>query len=260
MVQRDVLEYDLACETFRKIIRGHPDDFVVALSLAQTLIAWAYSSLRSGYMSKSVELATQGVVTALHLIDDNEELSEAWKIVGDGAYLASLVRVEGSIHLANILSQRLLPAQGPRSLDGVTEEETLDKEEGGGSSSIRLLWYNHAAMETMVILTRGDRLAHSGANFNLGLAKYQLSAATAGFVESSIRPVIECFKKAIQSEPRNFEYWNALGVATATHFPTIAEKAFSRALWINERVRVFRESGLIDIRVRPHGRIWGSCI
>jgi len=231
-VQRDVRDYELACETFRTILRKHSSEFVVALSLAQTLMAWAYSCLRSGEFSKSVELATEGVMTAASLIEDKEELSEAWKLLGDGAYLASLVQVEGSVRLAEYLSQKIFNRE---EMSGADAEEPRTAQSKFPPRP-RLLECNLTAMEKMVELTAGDRLAQSAAHFNVGLAKYRLLTATTKLTESSVRPILECFKKAIQSEPRNFEYWNALGVVTATHFPSVAEKAFSRSLQINERV------------------------
>lgn len=200
-------------------------------------MAWAYNRLCAGEFSNSVQIATEGVVTAIHLIEDREELSEAWKLVGDGAFLASLVQVEGSERLLQILSQGLFAKES----DGVngTDSEDMGSTVGGEewSCRFRLLRCNVAAMEKMVAMTIGDRLSHSAAVFNLGLAKYRLEMASpTGLTRLGVRPILQCFKKAIQSEPRNFEYWNALGVVTATHFANIAEKAFSRSLQINERV------------------------
>lgn len=200
-------------------------------------MAWAYNRLCAGEFSNSVQIATEGVVTAIHLIEDREELSEAWKLVGDGAYLASLVQVEGSEQLLQILLEGLFANES----DGVngTDLEDVQGTIGGeeGSCRFKLLRCNIAAMEKMVAMTTGDRLSHSAALFNLGLAKYRLEMASpSDLTKLGVRPILQCFKEAIQSEPRNFEYWNALGVVTATHFPNVAEKAFSRSLQINERV------------------------
>jgi superkiller protein 3 len=228
-VQRDVLEYDQACATFRGILVDHPDEFSVSLSLAQTLIIWAYLCFRTGEFSRSVDIALEGIVVARGLVEGKEELSEAWKLIGDAAYLASLVQVEGSGEVYTVASEILGVVEGT-VVDG-DDEMQVDK------TKVKLLRCNVAAMDKMVALTEGDRLAHSAAYFNLGLAKYRLATSeTTGLTQSSVRPILECFKKAIQSEPRNFEYWNALGVVTAQHFPSVAEKAFSRSLQINERV------------------------
>ena len=229
-VQKDVLAYDLACDTFRRILVDHPDEFSVSLSLAQTLITWAYLCFRTGEFSRSVDVALEGIIVAKGLVEGKEELSEAWKLIGDAAYLASLVQAEGSEKVNEVASDIL----------DVTEEKTVvdgDDDSVVDETRVKLLRCNVAAMEKMVALTEGDRLAHSAAYFNLGLAKYRLAITEIqDSTPSSVRPILECFKKAIQSEPRNFEYWNALGVVTARHFPSVAEKAFSRSLQINERV------------------------
>lgn len=236
-VQKDVLDYEQACETFRSILLDHPNEFSVSLSLAQTLLTWAFSCFRKGEFSKSIDIATEGVVVAKGLVEGKEELSEAWKLIGDASYLGSLAQVEGSCRLAHLAAEILGVAEENRNIvDGV--ETLVDGEEKAGNTKRVLLQCNVAAMEKMVTLTGGDRLAHSSAYFNLGLAKFHLSSAQSmESTPTSVRPILECFKRAIQSEPRNFEYWNALGVVTARHFPSVAEKAFSRSLQINERVR-----------------------
>jgi superkiller protein 3 len=226
----------------------HPDEFSVSLSLAQTLITWSYSCYRTGEFSRSVDVALEGVTVAKGLVEGNEELSEAWKLIGDAAYLASLVQVEGSKQVYDIASDIL----------GITEEETLvdgDNDVEVTETKIKLLRCNVAAMEKIVTLTEGDRLAHSAAYFNLGLAKHRLATTEAPESSpSSVRPILECFKKAIQSEPRNFEYWNALGVVTARHFPSVAEKAFSRSLQINERVSPLYSTYNIEFRYLDQSR------
>jgi superkiller protein 3 len=236
-VQKDVLDFGLACQTFREILVDNPTEFSVSLSLAQTLLTWAYACFRTGEFSKSIDIAVEGVIVAQGLVQEREELSEAWKLIGDASYLGSLVQVDGSKGLLEI-------AAGV--LDMSSEAETLlddDCKEEGDDIKKRLLHCNVAAMEKVVTLTEGDRLAHSAAFFNLGLAKYRLvTMETNTTTASSVRPILECFKKAIQSEPRNCEYWNALGVVTAKPMPSVAEKAFSRSLQINERVFSLRVS------------------
>jgi superkiller protein 3 len=249
-VQKDILEYEQACDTFRSILVDHPEEFSVSLSLAQTSLTWAYSCFRNGEFSKSIDIAMDGVLVAKTLVESKEELSEAWKLIGDASYLGSLVQVAGSRRLVDIAAEILGVSEDEEGLvDG--EETVVDGQETKDGTKEKLLRCNVAAMEKTVKLTEGDRLAHSAAYFNLGLAKYRLS--TAQFSESaptSVRPLLECFKKAIQSEPRNFEYWNALGVITSRHFPSVAEKAFSRSLQINEKVKTEYRIPLIVERRR----------
>jgi len=236
MVQKDVSDYAKACDTFRTILVDHPTEFSVSLSLAQTLLTWAYTAFRTGEFSKSIGLALEGFEVASGLVEEKEELSEAWKLIGDASFLGSLVEGEISQELAQ-LACSILGLDVPE-MNAETGTETSGENVEVGSRAV-LLQCNVAAMEKTVALTEGDRLAHSAAYFNLGLAKHHLN--THESLEStpeSVLPALECFKKAIQSEPRNCEYWNALGVVMARHFPSVAEKAFSRSLQINERVRL----------------------
>ena len=205
----------------------------MSLSLAQTLLAWAYACFRVGEFSKTVDIVLETLLVAQSLVEREAELSEAWKLIGDACYIGSLVCVDGinelAVNATQVLEIHVSGRDGP--LDGALPVDDP------GDLVKTLLKANIAAMERTVELTNGDRLAHSAAYFNLGLARFHSS--TAQDLETNtewIRPILECFKKAIHMEPGNFGYWNALGVATARHFPFIAEKAFSRCLQINERV------------------------
>jgi superkiller protein 3 len=251
-VQKDVSEYDEACATFRDIISDHPGEFSVLLSLAQTLLLWASTSFRVGEFSNSIDIALEGVAVAKGLVQGREDLSEAWKLVGDTSFLGSLVEVEGSRRLANLVAEILgIQVKEDRYIDQ-TGGDKGDGDQGAMLVKEKLLRCNIAAMEKMVALTEGDRLAHSAAYFNLGLAKYRLAIELSGELSlTEIRSSLECFKKAIYSEPRNFDYWNALGIVTARRYPSVAEKAFSRSLQINERVRY--NTKLADKRMSPLG-------
>jgi superkiller protein 3 len=227
-------QFDQAVQTFKSILKDQPNEFSVSLSLVQTLLSWGSSCIRAGEFSKSIDLLSEALLEAKCLINGKEELSEAWKLIGDACYLGSIVCVAQTSELALIATEIL----------GINDVELDSLHDGNlsvdncGYIVNKLLRAHVAAMEKMVQFTEGDRLAHSAAYFNLGLARYRL--ATTQNLETnlaSVRPILECFKLAIYHEPRNFEYWNALGVATARHFPSVAEKALSRCLQINERVR-----------------------
>ncbi len=237
-VQKDVLEYESACKTFKEILMDHPNEFSVSLSLAQTLLTWAYSCYRRGELSKSVDIALEGISVSQRLVECKEELSEAWKLIGDAVFLGSLIQVDGARELLQIAINIVgIPEDAQTVVNGDSDLENGERSLKEKQTQQRLLQCNVAAMERMVKLTGGDRLAHSAAYFNLGIAKYRLlTSEPERSTPSSIRPILECFKKAIQFEPRNFEYWNALGVVTAGHFPSVSEKAFSRSLQINEKV------------------------
>jgi len=240
MLQKDVSDYEKACGTFRTILVDHPNEFSVSLSLAQTLLTWAYAAFRIGEFSKSIDIALEGVKVARGLVEENEELSEAWKLIGDASFLASSVEGEPSQELAQLACSVLGLDVSKMNVETTTEVNVEIV------SRAVLLQCNVAAMERTVALTEGDRLAHSAAYFNLGLARHRLnSPETLESTPQSVLPALECFKKAIQSEPRNYEYWNALAVVTARHFPSVAEKAFSRSLQINERVRLLESKSNI---------------
>ena len=249
-IQKNVLEYDTACQTFRSILQNHPDDFNVALSFAQILVRWAHRCIRAGEFSKSVCLVMEGVQLAFQLVEKREEVSEAWKLIGDSAFMASLLNTKEMSVICEIICGKLGRiglASFISEIHGETEANEIDKSVGDGDEKsmskhkITLLRCSVIAMEKAVGLTEGDRFAHSAAHFNLGISKFRLATETNSELNtSSVRPILQCFKKAIQIEPGNTEYWNAIGIVATCHFPFVAEKAFSRSLQLNERAYLSR--------------------
>jgi superkiller protein 3 len=57
---------------------------------------------------------------------------------------------------------------------------------------------------------------------------------------------MKCFKRAIELEAGNSEFWNSLGVITTTMNPKVAQHAFVRSLHLNERsVRAWTNLGTL---------------
>jgi len=189
------------------------------LSLAQTLLTWAYSCYRGGELSKGVDIALEGILVAQGLVEGKEELSEAWKLIGDAVFLGSLVQVDGSHELLKIASQILgIPNGDDNTVVNDEDIESEDAEEIAEEAGTRtkLLRCNVAAMEKMVNLTQGDRLAHSAAHFNLGLAKYRL-------LQSETQdPAISSHPRMLQeSNPVRTAKFRVLERSRGRHSPTL---------------------------------------
>ena len=84
-----------------------------------------------------------------------------------------------------------------------------------------------------------DIHAQAVAYYNLGWAEHrahvcvspELKKKSTRYLKASVR----CFKRAIELEAGNSDFWNALGVVTSELNPKVAQHSFVRSLFLNER-------------------------
>jgi superkiller protein 3 len=86
-----------------------------------------------------------------------------------------------------------------------------------------------------------DIHAQAVAWYNLGWTEYRAHVCLEqegdndGSLTTFLRAAMKCFKRAIELEAGNSEFWNSLGVITTTLSPKVAQHAFVRSLHLNER-------------------------
>src|SRR5699024_5257395 len=85
--------------------------------------------------------------------------------------------------------------------------------------------------------------AQAVAWYNLGWSEYR--AYKCLYLETASNPkkrtrrflkaAMRCFKRAIELEAGNSEFWNALGVVTTSLSPKVAQHSFVRSLHLNDK-------------------------
>jgi superkiller protein 3 len=92
-----------------------------------------------------------------------------------------------------------------------------------------------------------DIHAQAVAWYNLGWAEHRafsLSDGKSG--KKYLKAAVRCFKRAIEMEAGNSEFWNALGVVTTTLNPQVAQHSFVRSLHLNElNAKVWTNLGVL---------------
>lgn len=114
------------------------------------------------------------------------------------------------------------------------------------------------AQKRALATSASDYHAKAVAWYNLGWAEYR------AYIDEPERPkgrpkesskkgspkflkaCIQCFKRAIELEAGNAEFWNALGIVTTEMNPKVSQHAFIRSLYLNERnARVWTNLGTL---------------
>ncbi|KAI1812508.1 tetratricopeptide-like protein [Poronia punctata] len=249
-VKRELGEFDEAVDLYRSVVSQRPEEEGVAIALMQTMVENALDCIEKGLFGKSIDLATSTLSYAVTVSEPIVNSFNFWKAVGDACSVFSQVQgrakdfpVEDTRKLFDVTDQETVYG-ALQEIDGVGTEVVFAKgispeDEKLGVDLTRSLHATILAHKRAIHLTSQDVHAHAVAYYNLGWAEYQAhsSLPRSVRVQSSRyqKAAVRCFKRSIELEAGNADFWNSLGVITSEINPSVAQHAFVRALYLNER-------------------------
>ncbi|KAG2413764.1 hypothetical protein HFD88_002953 [Aspergillus terreus] len=248
-VKRELAEYDDAIRRYEEVLAFRPNEFGVSIALLQTLTENSWKSLELGLFNDCVELARKAIMVATSLAAERVDIFNLWKGVGDACSMFSYVRLKAA-RLPISELQALLNAQAdPTVFDILTDVDEVghqhvsllkDEDQEAISPSDKALYASILAYKRAIHVSVQDIHAQAVAWYNLGWAEYRLYRcvqAAKGKKQSRrlLKAALRCFKRAIELEAGNSEFWNALGVVTTNMSPKVAQHAFVRSLHLNDR-------------------------
>ncbi|KAI1821182.1 tetratricopeptide-like protein [Xylaria intraflava] len=250
-VKRQLGDFEEAVDLYQHVITQRPHEEGVAIALMQTMVENAFDRVDKGFFGKSIELATRTLSFAASVPEVMTRTFNFWKSVGDACSIFS--QIQGQARDLPINEIRSIFSVGADEepayailydVDGVGKESIFSDAEypEGGPLGIELTRSLHAmilAHKRAVSLTSQDVHAQAVAYYNLGWAENRAHSC----LPSSVRlqssryqkAAVRCFKRAIELEAGNADFWNSLGVVTSEINPPVAQHAFVRALFLNER-------------------------
>jgi superkiller protein 3 len=253
-VMKELGDYDDAVERYQEVLRLRPKEFGVSIALVQTLIENARYKLDRGLFGGAVSSAKAAIESALHIAADRSNAFNLWKAVGDACSVYSWVQshVDGFPH--SVVKELLKMDIDMQSYDIFAEFDGVDGkvidklgQHDGAADATLLTECLHAgilALKRGVYSSLNDVYAQAVAYYNLGWMEHRAHAClvsesgqksrkwSSGHLKASLR----CFKRAIELEAGNADFWNALGVVTSTMNPKVAQHSFVRSLFLNDKV------------------------
>ncbi|KAI1748741.1 tetratricopeptide [Xylaria castorea] len=250
-VKRELGEFDEAVDLYRDVITERPNEEGVAIALLQTMVENAVDCVDKGLFGKSIELATKTLSFAVSVPEPITHTFNFWKAVGDACSVSSQVQgyacdlpVDDIREVLNLGVDQETAYAILHDVDGVSTEVVFaegkfPEDEQLGVDLTRSLHATILAHKRAIHLTAQDVHAQAVAYYNLGWAENRAHSC----LPSSLRlqssryqkAAVRCFKRAIELEAGNPEFWNSLGVVTSEINPSVAQHAFVRALFLNER-------------------------
>ncbi|KAG7293800.1 hypothetical protein NEMBOFW57_003857 [Staphylotrichum longicolle] len=241
-VKRELGDFDEAIILYREVVANRPDEAGVAIALMQATVDNALDSLDKGFFGKSVDLAVEMLKFAVQAPEEIKDTFNFWKAVGDACSLFSSVQGRLAAFPADLVQQLLglEDAEQIMEVDGVTAVTNgADSDEGKiGAELTRVLHATILAHKRAIQVSANDLHAQAVAYYNLGWAEHRahmcLPMRLRKKATKYLKASIACFKRAIELEAGNSEFWNALGVVTSGVNPSVAQHSFVRSLHLHE--------------------------
>ncbi|KAI0475503.1 tetratricopeptide-like protein [Xylariaceae sp. FL0804] len=250
-VKRELGEFHEAVALYRDVISDKPGEEGVAIALMQTTVEHAFDCIEKGLFGQSIQLATDTLAFAVTLSGAVTDNFNFWKTVGDACSVFS--SVQDRVHDLPIDAIRSLLSLGSdheaaysilSDVDGVGKDMILaegifPEDERLGVDLTRSLHATILAHKRAIHLSVQDIHAQAVAYYNLGWAENhahlclpsQIRVQSSRYQKAAVR----CFKRAIELEAGNPDFWNSLGVVVSEINPSVAQHAFVRSLFLNER-------------------------
>ncbi|KAK5203875.1 Superkiller protein 3 [Exophiala xenobiotica] len=246
-VQREMGLFEEAIKAYKEVLMLKPEEFGVLLALLQTISESAWAHIALGMFGEAVKLANSAIEVASNIAKNNVQFFNLWKAVGDACSVLGHVKSSADAASLEPLSSLLQLSLGSEleilaDVDKVSLD-TLKTSEGDSHTDTarRCLYAAVLAHKRAVHACSGDQHAQAVAWYNLGWAEHQayISGGEPMMADGKkprrfLKAAIKCFKRAIELEASNSEFWNALGVATMTLSPQISQHSFVRSLHLGD--------------------------
>lgn len=249
-IKRELGDFDEAITLYRQVIDGRPEEDGVAIALMQALVDSALDSLHKGFFGKAVELAKKVLQFGTSAPAAITTTFNFWKAVADACSIFSSIQGRLSDFPVDLVRNLLggddkaEDYQLMSDVDGVSlsilgADSTPADQEPLGIDLTNVLQATILANKRSIHVSAKDIHAHAVAYYNLGWAEFRAHGCLPPKQRKKAtrysKAAVACFKRAIELEAGNSEFWNALGVVTSEISPMVAQHSFVRSLHLNER-------------------------
>lgn len=269
-VKRELGDYEDAISSYEEVLNMKPHEFGVSIALLQTLTERAWKSVELGLYGEAAENTRKAIETGLTIAQHHPDVFNLWKTIGDAFSIFSWIRGKTSFmpiaEFRNVVETQM-DQDAFSLLEDVDDVGTnlpsllLLPDEGGEMLPNMPMYAAILAYKIAIYIASSEKHAQAVAWYNLGWAEYRAhtcqernapgppKAKQRGFLKASMR----CFKRAIELEAGNSEFWNALGVTTTTLNPKVAQHSFVRSLHLNDRnAQVWTNIGALYLLNNEH--------
>jgi superkiller protein 3 len=265
-VNRELSEFDEALQGYETVLADRPKEFGVSIALLQTLVEKGWHCIETGFFGEAADSAVRGIEVAATITEYKPDAFNLWKAVGDACSLFSWVQ-EKLPQFRTELIEKVLRSDSDvgidfdehKDVDGIGKDALASLSEDKDTLLTKVLKASILAQKRAISSCAHDVHAQAVAWYNLGWTEYRAHVCLEQErteqtrLTTYLRAAMKCFKRAIELEAGNSEFWNSLGVITTTLSPKVAQHAFVRSLHLNERsVHTWTNLGALYLLQNDH--------
>jgi superkiller protein 3 len=265
-VNRELSEFDEALQGYEAVLADRPKEFGVSIALLQTLVEKGWHCIDTGFFGEAADSAVRGIEVAATITEYKPDAFNLWKAVGDACSLFSWVQEKLPQFRAELIEKVLrsnsdigIDFDEHKDIDGIGKDALASLSEDKDSLLTKVLKASMLAQKRAISSCAHDVHAQAVAWYNLGWTEYRAhvcleqEGTEQTRLTTYLRAAMKCFKRAIELEAGNSEFWNSLGVITTTLSPKVAQHAFVRSLHLNERsVHTWTNLGALYLLQNDH--------
>lgn len=243
-VQRELGAFEEAVRAYNSVLQVKPDELGVLLSLLQTLVDFAWARVHQGHFGHAAELGHKAIEVGKQIASKETSLFNLWKAVGDACSVLNASRAFAQETRLNSVRELLATGGSAdvfnvlQDVDQISLDNLAEEAEGMDGRSLQFVQSAVLACKRGIEASSNDIHAQAVSWYNLGWAEhdaYLASTASKGKrARNLLKAAIRSFKRAIELEAGNSEFWNALGIVTLVLNPKISQHSFIRSLHLNE--------------------------
>ncbi|PSR79861.1 hypothetical protein BD289DRAFT_374958 [Coniella lustricola] len=249
-INRELGEHDEAVSLYKNVMQSRPDEEGVAVAFMQTMVDSALDNLSKGLFGKAITIAQDALAFATIAPVGIKDTFNYWKGIADSCAIFSSAQSRVADLPVDTVRTLLEDGQDASVFEIYKDIDRVDasvvlarddfpRDEKVGVDLTCAMHVTILAHKRAIHAASHDLYAQSVAFYNLGWAEQrahiclpeELRKKSSRYSKAAIR----CFKRAIELEAGNADFWNALGVVTSQINPAVSQHAFVRSLYLNER-------------------------
>ncbi|KAL8964168.1 MAG: hypothetical protein Q9183_004644, partial [Haloplaca sp. 2 TL-2023] len=244
-VHRELGDYDIAIAGYKEVLSFRDREYGVSIASLQTMIEDAWHNIDLGFFGRAVNSVRQALGIAQDIATWSSDAFNLWKSIGDlcsvYTYIQSSVELLPAQDIHKLLGNDFdLEAYGLLAESDGVDWATFESSAMGEDAGSILKYCCHAALlahKRAISCCAHDLHARAVAWFNLGWSEHRayICRTNEDAPLKHLKAAVQCFKKSIEMESGNADFWNALGVVTTQLNPRVAQHAFVRSLFLNEK-------------------------
>lgn len=247
-VKRELGDYDDAIQGYKAVLQNRPAEFGVSIALIQTLVDSAWDGIEKGLFGQAAQRAAEAIEVASQIVESKPDAFNLWRAVGDAcavySWVWSRIKEFPDANIRKLLEEWAATYDIFAEVDGVSVDVVFAKglypaDEEDGLYRTRCLHAAILAHKRAIHASSHDTHAQAVAYYNLGWIEHRAHVCLSPSLKKRStryqKTAVRCFKRAIELEAGNSEFWNALGIVTSELNPKVAQHSFVRSLYLNER-------------------------